>query len=259
MKYVMELRDAHYWYDSVPPIHSLDGVSLSVVPDEILVIVGRSGCGKSTLLGVMAGLYRPTSGQLEIRGKVAHGPQQSVAVVFQEAGLFPWLSVVKNVEFPLRARGIPSAERRCRAVESLKLVGLRDCVDLLPGQLSGGMRQRASIARALCQRAEVLLMDEPFSAIDALSRTELQDLLLELNSTQSLTVVMVTHDLTEAAVLANRIAVMRGGRISEIITPKLGKGPGRRYDPGLGFLQMRLARAIDIQSDIKPGVTGPGD
>jgi len=245
MKPVMQLEQACYWYPSVPPVCGLRGVSLAAIDGEILVIVGRSGCGKSTLLGVLAGLYKPSSGRLIVRGEQSTGPSPDVAVVFQENGLFPWLNVLSNVEFPLRVRRIPRQERRSRALDALHIVGLENCERLYPDQLSGGMKQRASIARALCQRARILLMDEPFSAIDAFSRTELQELLLSLNQNQSLTIVLVTHDLNEAAILGDRIAVIHGGRIVRLIKPMLTKGPGRRYDPRLGEVLLELSRVIE--------------
>lgn len=189
---------------------ALGGVSLTLAPGEAVAIVGGSGCGKSTLLRMIAGLDSPTSGRVLLDGAPVTGPSPKVGVVFQEPRLMPWLSVAANVGF-----GLPRAQRRDRVPAALRRVGLAGFADALPRQLSGGMAQRAALARALVTEPEILLLDEPFSALDALLRTELLDHVLDLWSAARQTLLLVTHDIEEALVLADRVVVMRGqpGRV----------------------------------------------
>jgi NitT/TauT family transport system ATP-binding protein len=163
-----------------------------VAPGEFVCLIGASGCGKSTLLSLVAGLDAPTSGEVNTGGR-------KVALMFQEPALFPWLTAAKNVEIPLRAAGVPKAQRRERVAELLDLVQLGAFADKLPHQLSGGMRQRVALARSLAQEADVLLMDEPFGALDPLTRAEMQDMLRDLLRRLHKTVLLVTHDLGGAA------------------------------------------------------------
>jgi NitT/TauT family transport system ATP-binding protein len=187
---------------------ALDGVSLQVQRGEFVCIVGASGCGKSTLLSLVAGLDRPTGGDLHVRGRVA--------MMFQEAALLPWRTTVQNVELALKLRGVGRRERRVRALELLDLVRLRDFADKRPHELSGGMRQRVALARALAQDADVLLMDEPFGALDAITRDVLHDEVERVVAEQALTVLFVTHNVREAARLGDRIVLLssRPGRVA---------------------------------------------
>lgn len=194
-------------------------VNLSVHSNEFITLVGPSGCGKSTLLNMAGGLDHPSAGDVLVDGEPVRGPGPERGVIFQQYALFPWLSVRKNVEFGLKVAKVPAAERRRRAEEVIDLVGLRDFADSLPKTLSGGMKQRCAIARAYAVNPNLLLMDEPFGALDALTRVRMQEQLLETWSKQKRTVLFVTHDVDEAVYLANRVVVMaaRPGRIKEII------------------------------------------
>jgi NitT/TauT family transport system ATP-binding protein len=202
---------------------ALDGVSLTAADGEFVCIIGASGCGKSTLLNLVAGLDKPTAGQVDTGGR-------KVGLMFQEPALFPWLTAGRNVELALRARGVPRAERRAQTAELLETVRLSGFGDKRPHELSGGMRQRVALARALAQNADVLLMDEPFGALDAMTRDLLHDELERICAQRSLTVLFVTHNVREAARLSDRVLVLssRPGRvIAEYDVPR--RGP-RRID-----------------------------
>ncbi|SCE94214.1 NitT/TauT family transport system ATP-binding protein [Micromonospora coriariae] len=188
---------------------ALDGVSLDVAPGEFVCLVGASGCGKSTLLNLVAGLDRPSGGQIALAGDASPG------LMFQEPALFPWLTVDGNVEVPLKLRGLPRAERRARVAELLRTVHLADFGRKRPHELSGGMRQRVALARTLALDTPVLLMDEPFGALDAMTRDILHDELERIWSERNLSVLFVTHNVREAARLADRIILLssRPGRI----------------------------------------------
>ena len=189
---------------------ALDKVSLSVAPGEFVCLIGASGCGKSTLLSLVAGLDSPTSGQIETAGL-------KVSLMFQEPALFPWLTAARNVELALRARGVPKAQRRAQTQELLETVHLGGFGDKRPHELSGGMRQRVAMARALAQDADVLLMDEPFGALDAMTRDLLHEELERICAERTLTVLFVTHNVREAARLGDRVVVLssRPGRVIE--------------------------------------------
>ena len=189
---------------------ALDGVSLSVAPGEFVCLIGASGCGKSTLLSLVAGLEAPTSGTVSTGGR-------RVAFMFQEPALFPWLTAVQNVELPLRANGVGRAGRRQRARELLDSVHLAGFADKRPHELSGGMRQRVALARALAQDADVLLMDEPFGALDAMTRDLLHELLEGIWRREGFSVLFVTHEVREAVRLGDRVVLLssRPGRVLE--------------------------------------------
>jgi NitT/TauT family transport system ATP-binding protein len=189
---------------------ALDRVSLTVGKGEFVCLLGASGCGKSTLLSLVAGLDEISGGTLDIGGR-------HVSLMFQEAALFPWLSVIGNVELPMRLRGVPRAERRQRAEELLEVVRLKGFGHKRPHELSGGMRQRVALARSLAQNADVLLMDEPFGALDAMTRDILHDELERIWREQDLTVLFVTHNVREAVRLGDRVVLLssRPGRVIE--------------------------------------------
>ncbi|RRS00946.1 ABC transporter ATP-binding protein [Aquabacterium soli] len=201
---------------------ALDKVSLDIAPGEFVCLLGPSGCGKSTLLGALAGHLQPSGGRLSLDGKLVDAPSPERGLVFQHHTLFPWLTALDNVAYGLKMQGVGKAERRARASALLHQVGLDGFENRYPRQLSGGMQQRVEIARVLINQPRVLLMDEPFGALDALTRLKMQELLLELWTRLKTTVVFVTHDIDEALFLADRILVMspRPGRfIDELPVP----------------------------------------
>lgn len=198
---------------------TLENVSFHVPPGEFVCLLGPSGCGKSTLLGALAGHLSPSQGSLRLDGQLITAPHPERGLVFQQHTLFPWQSVIDNVGFGLKMRGIGRRERRQRAQELLAQMGLADFAQRYPHELSGGMQQRVEIARVLINRPRLLLMDEPFGALDALSRLHMQELLLRVWAQVQTTVIFVTHDIDEALFLADRILIMspRPGRIIEEI------------------------------------------
>lgn len=198
---------------------AVDNLSLDVKTGEFLAIVGPSGCGKSTLLDLLAGLTTPTSGQITIDNKPITGPALDRGIVFQQYALFPWLTTLENIEFGLEAKGVDKTERRKTARHFLQLVGLTDFEHHYPAELSGGMKQRVAIARSLAYDPEVLLMDEPFAALDAQTRETLQAELLRIWQQTGKTIIFITHSIDEAIYLGQRIAIMtsRPGRIKQVI------------------------------------------
>jgi len=202
----------------------LDRISLTLARSEILAIVGPSGCGKSTLLRALAGLQPISGGAVLLDGRHAGGPSKDRGMVFQEDALLPWRTVGANVELPLRLQGVPRADSRRRANEMLDRVGLADDRDLLPRQLSGGMRQRAQIARTLVGEPGVVLMDEPFSALDAHTRLSAQQVLLDAWRIHRPTVVFVTHDLDEALSIGHRLLVLSGSPATTKLLANLPEG-----------------------------------
>jgi NitT/TauT family transport system ATP-binding protein len=198
---------------------ALENINLEIKSGEFFVIVGPSGCGKSTLLDLLGGLTRPTSGRILIGGSPVAGPALDRGLVFQQYALFPWRTAQKNVEFGLEAKGVPSRERADRARRFLHMVGLAEFHDRYPHELSGGMKQRVAIARSLAYDPDVLLMDEPFAALDALTRETLQGELLRIWEESGKTIVFITHGIDEAVYLGQRVAVMtsRPGSIKQVI------------------------------------------
>jgi NitT/TauT family transport system ATP-binding protein len=192
-------------------IHALSGASLSIAKGEFVCLIGASGCGKSTLLRIMAGFEQPSSGEALMRGKPITEPGPTRGMVFQDYALFPWLSVRENIAFGPIARGLAGSQVKETVDNFIELVGLNKFANAYPHQLSGGMKQRVAIARVLANDAELVLMDEPFGALDAMTRERLQDELLEIWQRTHLTVVFVTHSVEEAIFLANRVVVMTPG------------------------------------------------
>ncbi|GMA31858.1 ABC transporter ATP-binding protein [Litorihabitans aurantiacus] len=207
---------------------ALDGVDLAVAPGEFVSLIGPSGCGKSTLLRLVADLDAPTSGTVEVFGTSAHQARlaRSYGIAFQQAGLLPWRTVAANVELPLAVAGEGRRARRARATELLDLVGLGDAAARHPDELSGGMQQRVAIARALASAPSLLLMDEPFGALDEMTREHLQIELLRICAETRAAVVFVTHSVPEAVFLSDRVVVMspRPGRIREVVPVSLDRG-----------------------------------
>ena len=235
------------------PVTALDGVNLRVRAGEFVCLLGASGCGKSTLLDILAGLERPSVGTALFDGKPIDGPDARRGLVFQDPALFPWRTIAQNVSFGPELRGLPRAERRARALAALARVGLGGFADAYPHQLSGGMRQRVAIARALANDPQVLLMDEPFGAVDHLTRIALQEDLLHLWERERRTVVFVTHDVGEAVFLADRVVLMspRPGRIHRVFDVA-GPRPRVRGLKALIEIEAEVYRAIHgIESGVE--------
>lgn len=208
------------------PVVALDGLSFDIARHEFVAVLGPSGCGKSTLLRLISGLIHPTSGRVEIYGRPVTEPRDEIGIIFQKPTLLPWFDVLGNVTFPMRHKygRVTEAERR-RARELLDLVGLADFAARRPDELSGGMQQRVAIARALLLDPDILLMDEPFSALDALTRDEMSFELLRIWRERPKTVLFITHSIPEALLLADRVVVMTGrpGRVREILNVPLSR------------------------------------
>ena len=218
--------------DEVHHVRALDRVNFTVNDCEIVALIGPSGCGKTTALRVAMGLDASTSGRVTVDGREVKGCGYDRGMVFQHAELLPWLSAMQNVMFGLEMKGMRGVELRNTAEKYLELVGLKDSHNRRPHQLSGGMKQRVGIARALAIDPKVLLMDEPFGALDAQTRESLQGELLDIHARTKKTVIFVTHDLDEAVLIADRIVVMKRGRVTEIMNVPLG-----RPRPDLGVVR----------------------
>jgi sulfonate transport system ATP-binding protein len=229
-------------------VQALGGVTLSIALGEIVAVIGGSGCGKSTLLRAISGLDPPSEGAVVLDGERINAPHEKIGIIFQEPRLLPWLKVADNVGFGLGNR--PKFERAERVAVALKRVGLADKAAVWPRELSGGQAQRVAIARALVPRPEVLLLDEPFSALDAFTRADLQDHLLDLWADAKPTLVLVTHDVDEAIVLSDRIMVMRPrpGRVFDEIAVDLPR-PRDRQSAAFDFAKRRVLAALDRSLD----------
>src|SRR6476619_8135323 len=238
-------------------VRALDGVSLNVAPGEILVVIGGSGCGKSTMLRAISGLDTPSQGKVVLDGMVITARHDQIGIIFQEPRLLPWLRVADNVGFGLEQ--CPKEERNARVARALERVGLADKARVWPRELSGGQAQRVAIARALVPRPQVLLLDEPFSALDAFTRVDLQDHLLNLWNEFKPTLIMVTHDVDEAIVLADRVLVMRPapGRIFAEIEIALPR-PRDRQSAAYDFAKRRVMAALDRSLERK-AITDDGE
>jgi NitT/TauT family transport system ATP-binding protein len=254
-----------YKTEKGPRFLALDNIDLSVQPGEFLCIVGPSGCGKSTLLHLIAGLHHPTSGKVLIDDKEVRDPGTDRILIFQELGLFPWLKVGENVEFGMKMKGLSKAERKERTEYYLRLVHLAQFKDSYTHQLSGGMRQRVALARALATEPDVLLMDEPFAALDAQTRDLLHDELERIWAETGRTIIFVTHNVREAIRLGDRVALItfRPGRVKREFTIDLPR-PRHLEDVSvanaareiLGELRSEINRSLEVeyQEGVKPHV-----
>jgi NitT/TauT family transport system ATP-binding protein len=249
------------------PLVAIDDVHFTVAPGEFLVLVGPSGCGKSTLLDLLGGLTQPTGGRILLDGREIDGPGLDRGVVFQQYALFPWRTALGNVEFGLAAKGVVRARRRARAREFLALVGLEGFEDRYPHELSGGMKQRVAIARSLAYDPEVLLMDEPFAALDAQTREVLQGELRRIWAETGKTIIFITHGIDEAVVLGQRVLVLtaRPGTIKAEVSidlPERGAAGDVRNTPAFARYRHRIwsllhdevDQAVDADERVAVGV-----
>lgn len=240
------------------PVTALDGLNLAVVRGEFVSIVGPSGCGKSTFLNLVLGLMRHDTGILEYDGKPITGPSQERAMVFQEFGLLPWRTVKGNIELGLELKGTPAGERSRRGLDLIDMVGLNGFERHYPHELSGGMKQRVGLARALATEPEVLLMDEPFAALDAQTRDLMQTELLQIWERTGKTVLFVTHSIEEAAYLSDRVIVMtaRPGRAKEVLTIDLPRPRDyeMRLTPNFNEIKLRIWEVLKEELNTKATV-----
>ncbi len=232
------------------PLAAIDTVSFDLHAGQLISLLGPSGCGKTTFLRIAAGLIPKTSGVVEINGAEVERPQPDFGMVFQQPNLMPWRTVLKNVLFPIEIQGDTHGAAGERAIELLSLVGLAGFETAYPAQLSGGMQQRVALCRALVHRPKLLLMDEPFGALDELTRMEMQDLLLDIRAKTGATVLLVTHSISEAVYLSDKVAVFspRPARIADFIPVDLPypRRPETRYSAEFTELEHRAGRALGI-------------
>lgn len=236
--------------DSARAFEALRGIDLDVAPGEFVVLLGPSGCGKSTLLYLIACLEAATSGNIWSFGDPVEAPSPERCLIFQESSLFPWLTVGENVAFGLSIAGLSKAEQMAQAREALQRVGLADAIDKRPGELSGGMRQRVAVARALALRPKVLLMDEPFAALDVQTRARMQDFLLDIWKASGASVLFVTHHIDEAVALADRVVVFtaRPGEIKTIVPVDLPR-PRDPFSKAGEALRIQLTELLRAEVD----------
>ena len=227
----VELDNVSKFYDAERKLHALHEVSFGIGPGEFVSIVGPSGCGKSTLLKIIAGLDKPSSGEVRFNGGPVQGPHDKISMVFQAFGLFPWRNVLENVEYGLEMQKVPKKERRELSEQYLEMVGLGGYEHMYPKQLSGGMRQRVGIARALAVEPEVVLMDEAFSAIDEVTAEVLREEVTDIHKQTGKTFVLVTHNLSEAIELADKVVVLssRPARVKKVMPVSLERPRDRTH------------------------------
>lgn len=229
-------------------VEALRSINLTIRPGEFISFIGHSGCGKTTLMRLIAGLDLPQTGELYLGSEKISGPSYERGFVFQHTNLFPWASIENNISAGLKARGLYK-QQKCRVAEFIKLTGLDGFETVYPHQVSGGMAQRASLARALINDPKVLLLDEPLGALDAFTRVDLQDKILELWSSRGTTMILVTHDVDEAIYLSDRIVIMtpRPGKIEEILEVDL-KRPRERSSEEFIALRVEILRKLHLAS-----------
>jgi ABC-type nitrate/sulfonate/bicarbonate transport system ATPase subunit len=258
---VIELVDVWKTFDTGGrPVEALQGVSVGIARNEFAAILGPSGCGKSTLLNMVAGFDAPTRGAVRFDGEPVHAPSPRRAVVFQEPALFPWYSVLDNITFGLKTRGLAPASYRARVEAIIEQVGLRGFEAHYPAALSGGMKQRVGIARVLVMEPDVLLMDEPFGSLDAQTRAVMQELLLSVWERHQQTVLFVTHDIEEALLLADSVSVMtaRPGRIKKRLAVELPRPRVLEVTTSPFFNELKRAVLALIREESVRAATEPG-
>jgi NitT/TauT family transport system ATP-binding protein len=244
-------RVTKVWNEGEPgAVTAVESLSLQVAAGEFVVLLGPSGCGKSSLLYMLAGLEQPSGGELLCDGRRVTGPAPERSMIFQEASLYPWLTVLDNVALGLRLQGVEQAERESRAQALLRQVGLADMGQRRPHELSGGMRQRVALARALAMKPQVLLMDEPFAALDVQTRARMQGHLLDVWRSSGASVLLVTHSIDEALALADRIVVFtaRPGRVKHEVGVELPR-PRNPHDPRMVDLHRQLTELLADEVD----------
>ncbi|MBI4884909.1 MAG: ABC transporter ATP-binding protein [Actinobacteria bacterium] len=258
MTFAVEVLAVHKVFNSgrSNQVDALTDIDLQVAPGEFVSLIGPSGCGKSTLLRLIADLLEPTAGSLLVNGKAPRQARldQDYGMAFQQAGLFEWRSVAKNIELPLELKGWDKDKRRGRAMEMLELVKLPNRADAMPWQLSGGQQQRIAIARALAAHPPLLLMDEPFGALDEMTREHMQAELLRICAATQTTVVFVTHSIPEAVYLSDRVVVMSPGpgRITEIVQVGLGRARDEGTREAVGFYE----KITEVREALRGGNLG---
>jgi NitT/TauT family transport system ATP-binding protein len=250
MSFELSIANLSHVYGKV---QALENVSLSIAPGEILAVIGPSGCGKSTLLGIIGGLIRPSAGEVILRGELPADSLNPFTFIFQDFALLPWRSVRGNVSLPLEHHPMSKAERHARVDAALATTGLSEFAEAMPKQLSGGMRQRVGIARALVVRPAVLLMDEPLSALDAQTRELLMDDFESIWTRERTTGIYVTHNLDEAIRMADRILVLRRrpGRVREIVHVPIPRGERRRPEAQADLRQLHAQLWAHIREEAK--------
>lgn len=246
---VLEVSHLYKIYNSRQgSIAAIEDISFAVMPGEFVCLIGPSGGGKTTLLRILAGLLRPDQGQVYLHGQPLNEPCTEIGVVFQKPNLMPWRTVLDNISLPLQIRNATASEIKQRVYRVLEMVNLRDFAHSYPRELSGGMQQRVSIARALVYEPDILLLDEPFGALDALSRERLNHELLQIWRASGKTIVMVTHDIREAVFLADRVMILsqRPGRLADVIPIPLARPRSESlfYDSEFSALAYQIRQAI---------------
>jgi NitT/TauT family transport system ATP-binding protein len=238
----VRLEDLVLGFDGVPAAQ----VSLDVDPGEIVVLLGPSGCGKSTILRALAGLLTPMSGSATVNGQHVSGSEAHCAMVFQEDALFPWQTALKNVQFPLQLGGMGRHDSRIAATEYLEQVALGSYLDHLPSRLSGGMRQRVQLARTLACHPQVMLMDEPFGALDAQTRLDMQQLLIKVWRQTQVTIMFVTHDVDEALLLADKVVLLthRPATVAKVIEIERPRDPQAQFEESYQILRQDILKFL---------------
>ena len=249
----IEIKGLNMIYQGADATAALEDINLTVNEGEFVTILGPSGCGKSTLLEIVAGLLKQTSGTISLDGTILHGPSNDIGVVFQDSSLMPWRTIRKNIEFGLEINKLPKQEIRKTVDRYIQIVGLNGFENKYPHQLSGGMKQRAGLARTLVNNPAVLLMDEPFGAVDHLTRLTIQDEIVDLWKKEKKTIIFITHDVSEAVYLGTRVVLLspRPGRIRQIYDIPYHGSRSRKDKEVLDTID-RIYREINSDIPVKP-------